>query len=236
LASSRPVNCAAAPVLNCKTAAFGYIRRMPRQKTAAQGSFRRNGVLAIAGLAGVFVTAAVMSAPPSAFKIAPDDPKVGPGIPDVYTAKAFGCTGGNQSPALHWSGAPADTKSFVVTLFDKDERSTPSGWWHWEVYDLPKDTKSLPMNAGAVDSSSLPKGALEGRTDLGEDAYHGPCPAAGDPPHRYVFTVYALNVEKLPVPKGSSGGMVTSIVSEHVISKAVFTAHYGRPKEPAAKP
>jgi Phosphatidylethanolamine-binding protein len=51
-------------------------------------------------------------------------------------------------------------------------------------------------------------------SDLGEDAYHGPCPAQGDPPHRYTFTIYALNVAKLPVPADSSGGMVTSIVQE----------------------
>ena len=41
----------------------------------------------------------------------------------MYIA-AFGCTGGNLSPPLFWSGAPTGTKSFVETLFDRDERST----------------------------------------------------------------------------------------------------------------
>ena len=89
------------------------------------------------------------------------------------------------------------------------------------------------VRGGAVliiypESKLLPAGTLQGRTDLGEDAYHGPCPAKGDPPHRYVFTVYALNVEKLPVPADSSGAMVTSTVQDHLLGKAVFVAHYGR--------
>ena len=67
-----------------------------------------------------------------------------------------------------------------------------------------------------------------GRTDLGNDAYHGPCPDKGDPPHRYTFTVYALSVEKLDVPADSSGAMVVSTAKEHLLGKAVLIAHYGR--------
>ena len=170
----------------------------------------------------------VMAAAHANFTLSSPDPGLAAGVPDLYTAKAFGCSGGNSSPPLEWHGAPKGTKSFVVTLFDRDERSTPSGWWHWVVYDLPETVTSLPLAAGAAHSRSLPAGALQGRSDLGEDAYHGPCPAKGDPPHRYVFTVYALNVAKLPVPADSSGAMVTSVAQEHLLAKAVFVAHYGR--------
>jgi len=162
------------------------------------------------------------------FVLGSSDPKLTVSVPDIYTAKAFGCWGGNSSPPLAWRGAPKGTKSFVLTLFDRDERSTPSGWWHWVVYDLPPTTNSLPIGAGAAGNSSLPAGTLQGRSDLGEDAYHGPCPAKGDPPHRYVFTVYALDVAKLPVPPDSSGAMVTSVSQEHLLGKAVLVAHYGR--------
>ena len=180
-------------------------------------------------LAGAAAPGAAVPGPKAKFVVSSSDPKLVASVPLIYTAKAFGCSGGNTSPELHWSGAPAGTLSFVVTLFDPDERSTPSGWWHWVLYDLPKNTESLPQGAGAEHSSALPEGSMQGRTDLGEDAYHGPCPAKGDPPHRYVFTVYALNVAKLPVPPDSSGGMVTSIVQEHLLGKAVLVAHYGRP-------
>lgn len=166
--------------------------------------------------------------PPTHFVLSSPETRLTVSVPQIYTANAFGCNGGNQSPALQWSGAPAGTQSFVLTLFDRDERSTPSGWWHWVVYDLPKDTHALPQTAGAEHSKLLPPGTLQGRTDLGQDAYHGPCPAKGDPPHRYLFTLYALKVAKLPVPADSSGAMVTSVAQDYILGKAELTAHYGR--------
>jgi Raf kinase inhibitor-like YbhB/YbcL family protein len=149
-------------------------------------------------------------------------------IPEGYVGNVYGCAGGNMSPPLQWTGAPAGTKSFVVTLFDPDEHGDPSGWWHWIVYDLPATTDKLPKGAGIEHSSVLPLGAMQGRTDLGTDAYHGPCPDKGERPHRYTFTVYALSVEKLDVPADSSGAMVVSTATDHLLGKAVFIAHYGR--------
>jgi Raf kinase inhibitor-like YbhB/YbcL family protein len=189
-------------------------------------------LIAVALIAATSLSNAALSARPSTprsiFVLASSDPQLVAAIPEIYTAKAFGCSGGNQSPELHWSGAPPGTESFVITLFDRDERSTPSGWWHWVVYDLPKETTRLPQGAGSERSTFIPTTALQGRSDLGEDAYHGPCPAKGDPPHRYAFTIYALNVAKLPVPADSSGAMVTSIAQDHLLGKAVLVAHFGR--------
>jgi Raf kinase inhibitor-like YbhB/YbcL family protein len=187
------------------------------------------------GWAALFGMAVAMASQASDFVLTSPDARLVASVPEKYTAKAFGCSGGNVSPALSWHGAPAGTKSFVLTLFDPDERSTPSGWWHWVLYDLPPSTDHLSEGAGALSGKALPAGAQQGRSDLGEDAYHGPCPAAGDPPHRYVFTLYALDVAKLPVTPESSGGMVTSVVQDHLLGKTVFVAHYGRPKS-AKKP
>jgi phosphatidylethanolamine-binding protein (PEBP) family uncharacterized protein len=100
-------------------------------------------------------------------------------------------------------GAPAGTKSFVVTLFDRDERSTPSGWWHWVVYDLPNNVDKLPAGAGAEHTQAMPAESRQGRSP-------------------------ALNVAKLDVPADSSGAMVTSTAQDHLLGKAVFIAHYGR--------
>ena len=182
-------------------------------------------------LAPLRIAAQEKSAPHSKFVLSSPDTQLAAKVPEVYTANLFGCSGGNISPPLQWSGAPAGTKSFVVTLFDPDERSTPSGWWHWVVYDLPATADKLPKAAGVEHSSVLPPGTQQGRSDLGNDAYHGPCPDKGDPPHRYTFTVYALSVEKLDVPPDSSGAMVVSTARDHLLGKAVFVAHYGRPKD-----
>src|SRR6202789_1268935 len=144
-------------------------------------------MLIITFLAHARPTAQAKSAATSRFVLSSPDSRLAAKVPEEYTANLFGCTGGNMSPPLQWTGAPAGTKSFVVTLFDPDERSTPSGWWHWIVYDLPPATESLVKGAGMLKSTLLPAGTLQGRSDLGENAYHGPCPAQGDPPHRYTF-------------------------------------------------
>ena len=66
-------------------------------------------------------------------------------------ADIMGCTGANVSPDIHWSNAPAGTKSFVVTVYDKDA-PTGSGWWHWVVVDLPADATGLAAGAASPDN------------------------------------------------------------------------------------
>jgi phosphatidylethanolamine-binding protein (PEBP) family uncharacterized protein len=99
----------------------------------------------------------------------------------------FGCAGGNQSPHLRWEGAPAGAKSFAVRCFDPDA-PTGSGFRHWVV--------------------ELPAGALQTRTDFGKPGYGGPCPPQGDHPHRYVFTVHAVGVDRLSVTADTSAAVV----------------------------
>jgi Raf kinase inhibitor-like YbhB/YbcL family protein len=139
--------------------------------------------------------AQVKSAPRSHFVLSSPDARLAVRVPEEYTANVLGCTGGNISPALQWSGVPGGTKSFVITLFDPDVPDTGSGWWHWVVYDVPAKVNSLPKGAGAEHGSMLPAGTQQGRTDLGNDAYHGPVRIKGSLLTK--FTIYALSVEKL---------------------------------------
>ena len=71
------------------------------------------------------------------------DIQEGATIANEQVFKGFGCTGSNVSPALSWSGVPAGTKSFAVTMYDPDA-PTASGWWHWVVFNLPPTVTSLP--------------------------------------------------------------------------------------------
>jgi Raf kinase inhibitor-like YbhB/YbcL family protein len=163
------------------------------------------------------------------FKVTSTDFKNGGTLPMAQVFNSFGCTGENQSPALQWSGAPAGTKSFAVTIYDPDA-PTGSGWWHWTVFNIPATVTSLPANAGAVNSATLPAGAVQGRTDFGVSNYGGPCPPVGDKPHHYQVTVYALKLDKLPLDASASGAMVGYYLHFNAIAKARITGRYGRPK------
>jgi len=142
----------------------------------------------------------------------------------VYSG--FGCSGKNISPALTWKDAPRATKSFAVTVYDPDA-PTGSGWWHWVVYNIPANVTELPAGAGNA-GGKLPAGALQGHTDFGTSGFGGACPPAGDKPHRYIFTVYALKSEKISVPDEASAAMVGFMIHSNALAKASLTARYGR--------
>ncbi len=140
---------------------------------------------------------------------------------------AMGAGGKNVSPELHWEGAPAGTRSFALTLYDPDA-PTGSGWWHWVVYDIPANATSLPQGAGTPDGKSLPAGSKQGRTDFGTREYGGAAPPPGHGVHRYVFTLYALNVDKLDVPDDASAALVGFMIHFAKLGEAKLTATYQR--------
>ncbi|HMA09995.1 MAG TPA: YbhB/YbcL family Raf kinase inhibitor-like protein [Ramlibacter sp.] len=163
------------------------------------------------------------------FTLSSPDIKPNSTIAKKFEFNGFGCSGENKSPALKWSGAPKDTKSFAVTVYDPDA-PTGSGWWHWSVINIPADVAELPADAGAAGGASLPKGATPVRIDFGVAAWGGVCPPPGDKPHRYIFTVYALKTDKLDIPADATAALAGFMISANQIGKASFTAKYGRPK------
>ena len=139
----------------------------------------------------------------------------------------FGCAGGNQSPQLSWSGAPSGTKSFALTCFDPDA-PTGSGFWHWLVVNIPPDADELSADAGNRNGLQLPKGALQTRTDFGAPGYGGPCPPAGDHPHRYFFTVFAVGADRLSVQADTSAAIVGFQLNFNTLAKAAIVGLYRR--------
>ncbi len=145
-------------------------------------------------------------------------------LPAAQVFNAMGCTGGNTSPALEWSGAPEGTKSFLLTAFDADA-PTGSGWWHWTVANIPAEVTSLAAGASPAE---LPQGAVEGRTDFGAPGFGGACPPEGAAPHHYVFTIYAMPEASLPLDANASGAMFGFYAKGMALDHAELTATFGR--------
>jgi Raf kinase inhibitor-like YbhB/YbcL family protein len=140
-------------------------------------------------------------------------------IPYRFWADSFGCSGGNQQIRLAWTGAPTDTRSFAVTMYDPDA-PTGAGFWHWVTWDVPDTAHTL--------DSTLPAGTVAGTDDAGATGYLGPCPPTGDVTHHYRITVYALDVPALNLPATTAPSIVGFTMSSHIIGYARLTANAHR--------
>jgi Raf kinase inhibitor-like YbhB/YbcL family protein len=138
----------------------------------------------------------------------------------------FGCAGGNVSPHLKWSAAPAGTKSFAVSCYDPDA-PTGSGFWHWVVCNIPAAVTELAAGAGSA-GGKMPAGALQSRTDYGTAGYGGPCPPEGDHPHRYLFTVFAVGKDKLDASADTSAAVIGFQLHFNTLAKATIMGLYKR--------
>jgi len=161
-----------------------------------------------------------------AMSVTSPDIKPGARIPEEQTFNGWGCSGKNISPALSWSGAPEGAKSFALTLFDPD--APRGGFWHWLMFNIPADVASLAKGAGDPKSGAAPKGVVQSRTDFGAPGYGGPAPPKGDKPHRYQFTIFAVDVDKLDADEHSTPAVVGFNLNFHTLAKAALTGVWGR--------
>ena len=146
-------------------------------------------------------------------------------LTERHVFKGFGCEGQNLSPSLTWSGAPAETKSYIVTVYDPDA-PTGSGWWHWTLFNIPAEVTHLDTGIGVT--APVPEGAGQGRTDYGSVGFGGACPPVGHGPHRYIFTVHAMPDAALPLDENASGALVGFFANGQALDSASLTATYER--------
>ncbi|AUN40573.1 YbhB/YbcL family Raf kinase inhibitor-like protein [Tsukamurella tyrosinosolvens] len=148
-------------------------------------------------------------------------------LPVAHRSGIMGAGGEDVSPQLSWSGAPAGTKSYAVTCYDPDA-PTASGFWHWAVANIPASVTSLAAGAGDGAPGSLPEGALTLNNDASLPRYVGAAPPAGHGPHRYIFVVHALGVEKLDLPATATPAYLGFNLFGAAIARGSITATYAQ--------
>lgn len=140
-------------------------------------------------------------------------------------AKTFSCDGDDISPALNWSGIPANTKTLALIVDDPDApdpKAPKMTWVHWVLYNIPSSTTGLPQG---VSADALPKGVLPGKNDWKQTGYRGPCPPIGR--HRYFHKLYALDIE-LPDLKEPSKAVLEQAMQGHILDKAELVGTFQR--------
>lgn len=139
--------------------------------------------------------------------------------------KGFGCDGDNRSPQLSWTGAPEDTEAFALMVHDPDA-PTGSGWWHWQIVNIPKNVSFLPAGAGNKDIKPI-LDSINITNDYGFKGFGGACPPKGHGIHRYQFTLHALS-KKLTLPENASSALVGYMVKANTIESVTLEALYKR--------
>ena len=163
------------------------------------------------------------------FTVTSTDVSDGHELPPAQMSGIFKVPGGRDlSPQLSWSGAPTETKSYTVTMYDPDEPSG-SGFWHWAVADIPASVTVLPAGAGNGAGERLPTGAFHLPNDARLACFIGAAPPPGDGRHRYVIVVQAVGVERvgqLHVQTDSTPAWLGHSIntSGHLLGRAVIAA------------
>ncbi|HUJ24310.1 MAG TPA: YbhB/YbcL family Raf kinase inhibitor-like protein [Bryobacteraceae bacterium] len=136
-------------------------------------------------------------------------------IPKLHT-----CEGADLSPALEWSGDPAETRSFALIVDDPD---APAGTWnHWLLYDIPPAVHSLAQGYKPG------QGGVNGTNDFGKPGYGGPCPPRGHGPHRYFFKLYAVRDASLGLKPGVKRAELERALKGKALAEAQYMGRYER--------
>ena len=155
-----------------------------------------------------------MVASPEAGPLAP----VSPAVREWFAATFEAPT---EEQGEGWAAISAGRHTLV-------DAPTGSGFWHWTVFNIPATVTELPAGAGSPDGANLPSGAVQSRNDANTLGYVGAGPPPGHGPHRYVFAVHALDVEKLGADANATPAFVGFSMFGHTLGRALLTATFER--------
>jgi Raf kinase inhibitor-like YbhB/YbcL family protein len=181
-------------------------------------------ILLLVALPSACKESSVVDPAPNSVKLTSDDFQEGQQIPQRFT-----CTGNNISPALSWENLPAGTKSLTLLVSDPD--AILRAYVHWVLYNLPPEPNHLAQGVQAIET--LPDGARQGKNSGKRIGYSGPCPP-GKSPHRYIFTLYALDTRLDAGPPPASTGSAISkdqlmkLMQGHVLASGQLTGKFSR--------
>ncbi|MEU1162852.1 YbhB/YbcL family Raf kinase inhibitor-like protein [Streptomyces sp. NPDC005921] len=161
-----------------------------------------------------------------AFALKSNDVQDGGVLPIALVSGRIGGT--DTSPHLSWSGFPAETKGFAVTVYDP-HAPTVSGFWHWAVADIPASVTELPTGAGDDSGSGLPEGAWQLANDAGLKRYVGAAPPPGTGEHVYYIAVHAIDVADLGLNRGATPAYLGFNLWTHTLARAVITGRFAAP-------
>jgi hypothetical protein len=172
--------------------------------------------LAIMALTAVLVTTIGSAATAGArakFRVSSPAFAAGREIPEGFT-----CTGANANPPLRWRNLPDGAVELALVMDDPD---APSGTFvHWVAWGIDPE-------AGALPEQAIPAGVVQGSNGTGSATYLGPCPPPGDGPHRYRFTVFAVD-EPVELASGAPAAELRDAIAGTVVAKARLVGRYER--------
>lgn len=147
--------------------------------------------------------------------------KDGEKIPMQYVMSGAG--GKNISVPLSWKNVPPGTKSFALSVVDP--HPVAQNWVHWLVINIPATVFSFEEGASR---KKMPPESVELKNSFGNIGYGGPQPPKGTGDHPYVFSIYALSVEKLDLGVNTSLSVFKKALEGKTLGSTTLTGKYGR--------
>jgi Raf kinase inhibitor-like YbhB/YbcL family protein len=151
------------------------------------------------------------SAPPSAqqtMRLTSTAFRDGGTIPTRFT-----CSGDGTAPPLAIANTPPKTRELALVVEDPDA----DNFVHWILLRIPPDTSTI----------GKPPGAVETKNSFDKRGWGAPCPPEGDEPHRYVFTIYALDAP-LGLGEDASPNDVHDAIAKHALARGTLTGRFSR--------